>query len=356
MIIKRSFYICFMLCIVLNIDANRSIHRPEDPELPQITVFWSDDPQGKTSILQSYYLEEWAIFGRYNEPLLDSYRLPQTISYRNEPSKEIPSETLSSLIEECITEIFKIYRKPKEKEFKHFKILKDRNFNYKMHAGLMILKFKNYPFVVKLFIDNPGSFTRPYSKGTETSFFFIMGGGMNRYLAGFTRIPNLRIMEEKFANDPQWANRITLPRKWYWTPRDVRHFTVEGKNVGNKTLQSQSYPSVYGIICDEIAMERQLNTFYSEDRAIVREITQFLGNTIDPHIYNFFIEKGTGKIAIIDTEHFASMIGLKEDVPFISNLQWYATLANKGAKSTLFKSKKMRKETQKQPLAKTLVI
>lgn len=382
-----------MLCIGFYLDANRSIHRPEDPTLPQITVFWSDEPDGKKSILQSYYLEEWAVFGRYNKEFLDAHRLPEKISYRysnqaeiqaEEPnpaaqsvestesaaapppasesaantqhSHEVDSKVLSDLIEECVEEIFKIYKKPKDKQFKHFKILKDRNFNYKMHAGLIILKCNDHPFVIKLFIDNPRSFTKPYSKGTETSFFFIMGGGMNRYLAGFTRISNLCALQEKIAADPYWSERLTLPRKWYWTPKNVRHFTVEGKNLGTKKEQSQSYPSVYAIVCDEIITEYQFNTFKSEDRETVRQIAQFCGNRIDPHIYNFFIEKGTGKIAIIDTEHFASIVGLKEPLSFESNFEWYCTLANRCLKNTLFKSKKTRKEIQQEPAPAALTI
>lgn len=384
-----------MLCIGFYLDANRSIHRPEDPTLPQITVFWSDEPDGKKSILQSYYLEEWAVFGRYNKEFLDAHRLPEKISYRystqaknpgveqnttpdtqsaentesadntllilesgaDTPSKDaVDSKIISDLIEECVEEIFKIYKKPKDKKFKHFKILKDRNFNYKMNAGLIILKCNDHPFVVKLFIDNPRSFTKPYSKGTETSFFFIMGGGMNRYLAGFTRISNLCALQEKIAADPYWSEHLTLPRKWYWTPKNVRHFTVEGKNLGTEKEQSQSYPSVYAIICDEIITDYQFNTFKSEDRETVRQIAQFCGNRIDPHIYNFFIEKNTGKIAIIDTEHFASIVGLKEPLSFDSNFEWYCTLANRCLKNTLFKSKKTRKDIQKQATSSALII
>lgn len=347
---------CFMLCAGLYLNANRSIHRPHDPCLPEITTFWTDDPQGKKSTLQSYYLEEWALFNRYDETLLNNNRLPEKVSYRYEPTQEVSATTLSATIEACIKEIFKIYKKPKVKEFKDFTILKDRNFNYKMHAGLIILKFKNYPFIVKLFIDNPDSFTKPYSKGTETCCFFIMGGGMNRYLAGLTRIPNLYNMQEKVKNDPKWSQKITFPRKWFWTPQNVRYFTVVGKNIGTKPTQSQNYPSIYAIICDEIAMDQPLNAFNAKDRKIVKEVAQFFGNTIDPHVYNFFIEKNTGKIAIIDTEHFASIVGLKEPLSFEGNFQWYTNLANKGIRNTLFKSKKMRKDNQKQPTPSTLLL
>ncbi len=355
--ISRVVILSSILCSLPIVYGHRNIHRPHPGALPEITTCWSDSRSAKRTCLKSSYLEDWAIFGRYNPKDFEEYLLPASISYRYEPTKTVAADTIEKLIEEFIAELMHINIKPAGKAFEHVIILKDRNFNYRMHAGLIIIKFRNYPFVVKLFIENPDSFTRPYTKGTETSVFFIMGGGMNRFLAGFTRIPNLKALQAIIDADPIWSERITLPRKWYWVPKNVRKFTVEGKNIGtNASTQSLEFPSMYAIICDEIQMERQLNTLYQEDRLLVHDIIQLLGNRLDPHIYNFFIEKGTGKIAIIDTEHFASMVGLKEPMEYNSNVGWYAKLVNKCIADGMFRNKKTRANLQRRTLPKSLII
>lgn len=338
--------------------AHRSVHRPADTTLPEIVTYWTDTPNRKGNSLRSSYLEEWALFDRYNPKSIEENLLPSTLSYRYDPTQSVQADMLNSLIEEFIAELFRITIKPDNRSFKNFIILKDRNFNYRMHAGLIILKFKHYPFVVKLFIENPESFTRPYTKGTETSMFFIMGGGMNRFLAGFTRIPNLAALREVIEADPAWRDRIILPRKWYWLPRTKRTFTVVGKNIGPRNqTQSLELPSIYGIICDEINMERQLNTFDARDRALVYDIINLLGNRLDPHIYNFFIEKGTGKIAIIDTEHFASMVGIRGlPMEYNTNFGWYVKLANKCIKDSMFRTKSSRITLQSEPIPPALML
>jgi len=348
-----------LLCMIIaSLQAPRSIHRPYDPCMPEITTFWTDDNSNptkkKTYSLRSYYLSEWAIFGRYDKELLEKNQLPAQISYHYEPNKSVNAEKLNALIEDFIQELSTATKK--RAQFKNFIILKDRNFNYKMNAGLIIVKFNDYPFVLKLFIEKPATFTKPFAKGFETGVFFIMGDGITRYLAGFTRIPNLLSIQQKITADPYWSQHIVLPRKWYWTPRNNRTFTVTGKNIGTNPEQSIEFPSIYAVICDEIQIERQLHTYHKRDRAIVKEIVQFLGNRIDPHVYNFFIEKGTGKTAIIDTEHIASMIGLHEPIEFHNNTQWYCSLAKKCTYDALFRTKKYRRDIQKRPLSENLKI
>ena len=351
----RMLVFCSTACIIFSTDAHRNIHRPEEPSLPEITTYWTDTPQGPHYKLKSGYLEEWAIFGRYNADALAQYQLPATVSYHYEPTKSVSRTVLEQDIQYFINELNGFSRKPKEYDFRDFEILKDSNFNYKIHAGIIIIKHKKYPFVVKLFVENPESFTQPFNKGPEPSLFFMMGGGINRFLAGFTRIPNLKALQQKINASPDWSHRITLPRKWYWTPKDVRTFTVVGKNIGPHARQ-QELPSTYAIICDEIRMERQLHTYHKSDRLLLRDISQFLGNSIDPHIYNFFIEKETGNLAIIDTEHFASVVGLKEPIEYKSKLKWYTRIANKYVKDSMFRTKKTRQDLQKQTPPDTLII
>ena len=38
----------------------------------------------------------------------------------------------------------------------------------------------------------------------------------------------------------------------------------------------------------------------------------YLENRVDAHVDNFMVEKSTGIIVLIDTEHFPTMVGLKE--------------------------------------------
>lgn len=351
-------FLLFLWCCITTLSAHRSIHRPPDPHIPEIITFWTDEKTGTTIpshhfILRSYYLTEWSVFGRYNQELLEQNQLPEHISYHYEPAQSVPQHILTELIEDLIQELLQATKK--RESFKNFTILKDRNFSYSMHAGLIIVKFKQYPFVVKLFIEDPKSFTRPNARGLEEEIFFLMG--CRRYTAGFTRIPNLLSIREKTAADPYWAERLVLPRKWYWTPKNGRTFTVIGTNMGSTgEQQEKEFPSIYAIICDEIQLEHQLHTYHKRDRAIVKEIVQFLGNRIDPHVYNFFIEKGTGKIAIIDTEHLASLVGLEKPIEFHNNTQWYCSLTEVCLRKALFRTKKHHRRVQKQPLSDNLTL
>ena len=346
MALARPFLVLLLsLCIFFISNNPRSVHRPKDPYMPSLTTFWTDDPHGPCYMLKNKCLREWAIFETYKPEEFKKYMIPENLSYRYEPEKSVARETLSNLLEKFIDELLQI-RKRKEDDFEHFNILKDRNYNYSLRSGLMIIKFNDYPFVVKIFLENPYSFTMPFCKGFEPCWFFLMAGGINRYLAGFTRIPNLHKVQEKIETDPYWSKHVTFPRKWYWLPQNNRQFTVIGNNLGRKTMQSQNFPSIYGIICDEIALDRQLHNYFKGDRKAIRGIMDFLGNHLDPHIYNFFLEKNTGKIAIIDTELFSIMVGLFEEVEYTKNMIWYFKLANKCSKDCFFKTKKNHRDMQ----------
>lgn len=83
-----------------------------------------------------------------------------------------------------------------------------------------------------------------------------------------------------------------------------------------------------------------------ENRKFALNFSYKLENRLDPHIDNFMIEKDTGKIVIIDTEHFPSMVGLKEVTHFKSYAQWYMKLAAKGVRDSFFRHKKLRRDHQ----------
>ncbi len=332
---------------------SRDIHRIKAvPDLPSIETFWSNEPNSPHYTLTNSCLRPWALFYRFNKELLLKNQLPEIISFRYEP-QTVSRPILSKLMHELITEI--VTAKERPKDFAHFKILKDNDFNYIRGCGIIVLKFKNYPFVVKLFRETPQTFVLPFSKGLLPSLFFGMGGGMNRFLAGFTRIPNLIAIEEKLKSNPRWANRISTPRKWFWIPPDVKWFTVTGHNFGPNNLTIE-YPSTYCIVCDEMLSGRPFLISNKEDRETTLELTNFLGNRLDPHICNFFIEKGTDKIAFVDTEHFASMLGLEKVTFFGSYTDWIVKLAGNCLRKSLFKTKEERLADLTAPIPENLLI
>ncbi len=344
--VKNKFYFWGEFFLLFNtfLYSQRSIHRPRDPKIPHIQVNWQDDPRHVYKLADNHF-EEYALFHKFDEEFFKKYLLPQEeIFYRYEPEKYVKGSVLSALIEDFLQELLEGARK--RKTFKNFIILKMSDFNFRTSSGIIVIKFKQYPFVVKLFMENPHSFVRPDSKGFEQYCFFIMGGGINRYLAGFTRIKNLEIVRQCVANDPYWADRVDFPRKWFWQPHHNKFFIVKGFNINNVEQKTIVLPSIYAIICDEIIMERPFSLMNKTDRKWALELSYFLDLRIDPHINNFLIEKSTQKIVIVDTEHFPSMIGLRKPVTFKSYLTWYRQLMWKFAENKFGRSKRKRREMQ----------
>ena len=77
-------------------------------------------------------------------------------------------------------------------------------------------------------------------------------------------------------------------------------------------------------------------------------LCNYLDLVIDPHIDNFLIERNTGKIAIVDTEHFLSVVGMKKKKKFTGYFSWGLHLAMKCAKEMFFKNKLERRLAQLQ--------
>src|SRR5207237_1126334 len=115
----------------------------------------------------------------YDQKHVDQNMLPMgEIQYRYDETKSISGSKLNELAKELVKEI-----KEGKKTFTHFKLLKGTNFNKSLSAGLLVLKFKDYPFVIKIFRETPKSFIKPFSKGWESAFLHVMGCGINRYLS-----------------------------------------------------------------------------------------------------------------------------------------------------------------------------
>lgn len=326
--------ICFIYLFFSHTSISRDVHRPLGIR-PRIVVYYTDDPEGKKYTLTNGSLEKWAIFDRYNEKLLRENQLPEVITYRNQPDKSVTRAELEDRLEKLVVEITKQRGKSKLEE--QWIVLKDEDFNYAKKSGMLILKCKDYPFVIKFYRETPETFVRPYSKGIMPAFFFVMGGGINRFLTGFTRIPNLQVINKIIEQNEEWRDRISTPRKWFWTPQNVRSFTVVGYHLAAETLTTK-YPSIYAIICDEIVKEREFTLGNKEDRKTGLALARLFNNRLDPHICNFLIEKNTGKITFIDTEHFPSVVGIKGKFEFNSYTSWYVQLGGKCLKNALFKT------------------
>jgi hypothetical protein len=314
--------------------------RTPDPTTPKIMVGWADGTAIHT--LENPYLEEYPFFKIFDYNYLSRHNLPKgTIAFRNRPSEGVEGARLNQLIQGLLVEI-----KTKKKKYANFSILQNKGFNHRKACGLLILKFNEYPFVVKLFIETPESFVNPWSKGVEPIFFFYMGGGVNRHLSGFMRLKNLEYINKKIASDPRWSSIIETPRKWFWmdSSKDT-WLSITGNNLGDKKIQQTRIPGTYAIIADAIKAERTFSSLRGKDLQTALDISNFLEANIDLHITNFMVEEGTQKIVLIDTEHFPTMVG-DVDKHFDGYLSWYLHLIGKCGKDMFFSTKAERRSAQ----------
>jgi hypothetical protein len=339
----RQRAILGLICITTGIESGRSRWRNEDPRIPEIRVHWADDSTS-THTLRDNCLEYHAIFCKYEERSFKDHLLPECpITYRRDPSKTVYPQELSRLAEKVLEEI-----QTGKNSYDDFVVLKRSDFNPRKASGLIILKYKNYPFILKLFLKTPETFVR-LSEGVVPKFLFRMGGGINRHLSGFTRIPNLEKIKELLDESPYWRSLVDTPRKWYWIPKKSRSITIEGKNIGNRTFCETTIPSIYGIVVDAIEVERQFCLSNANDTKFGLAFANYIGNRMDAHVDNLMVEKGTGKVVIIDTEHFPTMVGLKRPINFNSYRSWYLQLSGKCFQDNFMRHKKIRHELQSKP-------
>jgi len=317
----------------------RTVYRTKDVRMPKITTQWENDT--KTYQFKNTHLEQEPLFKVFDKQHFLANQLPtNAISFRTDQSHSVSGSTLARLIEGLLEEV-----KKGKSNFTHFDVLKKRDFNKKTQVGLLVVKFKKYPFVVKLFMETPESFVQPFSKGFEPICFFYMGGGVNRHISGFTRIKNLNHVKKTVMAHPYWSQKVDFPRKWFWQPRNNRWITLKGKHIGSGPC-STSFPATYAIVADQIVWSREFQLFDSRDRKRAMALSNLVDQRIDPHINNFGIEQKTGKIVPIDFELFPLMVGLKQGRKSSGYLAWYTGLACKMIKDTFGRSKQERKNLQ----------
>jgi len=323
-----------------NLLLGRSIYRELDHNLPKIELYSSANPKSKFYLVDSH-IRLFPLFEAYNQPYLESRRLPiGLITYRNHPEQKIYGQALSNLLEQIVTQIL-----AGQSEFSEFKILKKRDFNFKTKCGLIILKFKKYPFIAKLFMENPRSLSRPYSKGILPMGMFVMGG-TNRHLNGFTRIKNMENIKNLIERNPAWRDYLSVPRKWFWTPQKNNWIHVKGFNIGGHSTINTKLPAIYAVIADEIILAKNQPPSTSKRNL---PLCQELNFAIDPNHNNFIIEKDTNKLALYDTEHFPTLIGeyytpMKICTTYVG---WYVHLARKFLRERVFATKRYQEKRQK---------
>lgn len=319
----------------------RSTHRPRDPMIPNIVTRWLGT-KSPTYKLSSSYIEEYPIFKTFNKKFFTAHQLPKkSITYRYNPKQSVQSSEIKKLVEKLIDEV-----NQGKKVFSDFVTIRKSNFNFKSLSGLLIVKCKRHPFVVKLFIENPETFIKHNSKGFEPIFFFYMAGGINRHLLGFTRVKNLEDVKKRINSHHQWSKRVTLPRKWFILPKKSRWIEITGTNLGTKKTQKIAIPATYCVISDWVNAEKRTSIFNRDNRRTCMKLCNYLEVIVDPHIDNFLIEKGTGKLAIVDTEHFLSVVGMKKRRKFRGYFSWYCYLVSKCVKAMFCRSKAARKDAQ----------
>ena len=317
--------------------ACRSILRKENNMKPQIKVKLAHT-KSKTYSLRDWRLEEKPIFNSFNSLFFNKNLLPEKITYKYDKTKTVTKKNIVKKLEHLFEEI-----KQKQRRYTDFDILRKSNFNRRKQCGLLILKFKDYPFVVKIFIETPRSFVRPYSKGFYPIFFYNMGGGINRHLLGFTRVQNLHEIKKTLQESTKWSKMISTPRKWFWKPKESNDIEIIGKNFRPNQNIKTIIPGTYCIIADAIKLKNKtFSLFDTSAKETCMSLCNFLDVRIDPHIDNFLLEEGTDKIVIIDTEHFPSVVGFKSRQQFRGYFDWYFKLAMKCANDMFFTPKKDR--------------
>jgi hypothetical protein len=344
---KIKLFIFVLFILPLNFIA-RSPFRKKDRDVPKITIGWKHSK--KTISLANWVLTEYPIFNVFNGPghnYFYKHLLPtDSINDTNNPERLFDCYALSSCIEHLLKEL-----KKHKKHYMHFMVLQDKNFNYKQKCGLLVLQFKNYPFVLKLFMETPKSFIDPYCKGFENQFFFYMSGGMNRHVAGLTRIKNLELVKQQIDVHPRWNGKVKTPRKWYWLPKKHRWMKINGYNIGGKEEISTLMPSIYAIIADTIDIKEDAPLLSSQKKSeLIMELCMDLHLFVDPHADNFVIkhQKDTDEyhLSIVDTEHFPSIVGLKEEPFFTNHLEWFLYLGAKYFQDAFLQTKNDRRSAQ----------
>lgn len=361
--IQHLCILSILLYVTLPLQA-RSIHR-KCPTIPYITVESEINNSIKSLTQDSYalkknlpvphqkkkrkvhkcqskYLRLKTLKKPFENSNLKKHMLPDGMIRYRTTETYVESAMIKNYNETVLQEIL-----DGKKEFEHFIILKDSDFNYINLSGLIILKYKNLPFVLKLFIEHPHTFVEPFHKGFHASGLFVLNGNL-RHLSGFTRIHNLNAARKMLNKDPEYRQYLDFPRKWYWIPESQPSLKIEWHDDHHNYHETITLPGIYGIVCDFIQADKliqhqEIHTL----RQISIDIGNYLHNILDSNVDNFVPEKDSNKIVIIDTEHFPTMVGLDKAMNANGYIQWYFELAGKYIKTAYLRTKQKRIQDQR---------
>lgn len=344
-------YILIALCLIecsctFLFSIARSPFRPKDPLTPQLEVRYVGET--KAYSISDSHIEEYPTFS-FSHIDFDQNRLPdETLNPIHPDDTAVTGAELKNLIRNLIKEA-----RLRKKTFTDFTVLQYKNFNRKRRSGLLVLKAKKYPYVIKLFMENPKTFTTPYRKGIEPIVFFFMAGGANRHLSGLTRIKNREYVQKKLATMDQWKNIVYMPRKWLWIPENEPWLDITGYNIGGKAMQHTQLPSVYVIIADAIKTDVKNIIPSRKRKSIIMKLCNDLDLFIDPHTNNYVFQPANTtlgyQISLLDTEHFPTIAGFKKKVYCKTHLNWYGTLMGKCLHDMYFRTKCERLAAQQEP-------
>lgn len=329
----------------------RSIHRAPNPTIPYITVTASNQEYAgmwvksrkkqKTNKFQNKFLRLKTLKKPFENSNLKKHILPHgNIKYRKTDAT-VHTNILKEQNEFVLQEILQ-----GEKSFTHFIVLADDDFNYTNYSGFIVLKYKDFPFVLKLFIEHPHTFIDPLNKGFKASCLFVLNGNM-RHLSGFTRIHNLETARKALSKDPEYRYYLDFPRKWYWIPKSQPYLTIDWHDQHHHHHETIKLPGIYGIVCDYIEADKKIQQQEIHTlRQISVDVGNYLHNIIDSHVDNFVPEKNSNKIVIIDTEHFPTMVGLDREMSANGYIQWHLELTGKYLKTAFLRPKQKRIQDQ----------
>lgn len=349
--VKAVLVISTLLTILFGFRTHTFSSRQKRKKIPTIKTHWLNKPGAERYRLSNAHLGEYPTFGlpmkAFNRYLVPNKGLTY-YSHDQATEQTVQGSMLNELIEQTIQEL-----NEKKKVLTYATILQNKNFNRRQKCGLLVLQLNDYPFVVKLFRETPQTFVNPYNKGIEPICFFYMGNGANRHIAGLTRLKNRDLVAKKLAALPQWKNKVEVPRKWLWLPKDPEWIAIEGSHFEGKRKKLKTVlPGTYAIIADAAVSQKMPAFSTSKKKEIVMQLCNDLNTVIDPHFKNFIFTQNPDdqgfKIVIIDTEHFPTMVGLTERKQFKNHNDYYLYLVCKGFHDTYLQTKADRLALQKQ--------
>ncbi len=353
--LKITFASYFLLITVCNL-SSRNHFRIIDPEVPYIEVQWADQPNNSAKnpiyILRDSHLRERPLFRTFDRAYFNQKLIPAgPIAYRNNSQIVVTGAILSAQVEKFLAELHELNKLSKEKRMRVFKtyftdfiILKSNEFYFKNFSGLIIAKFKQYPFIVKLLVEKPDSITKPYNRGIYSMGIFTLSGTV-RHTIGFSRVVTSENIMAKAAENPRWANYLTVPKKWFWLPKNPCWLKITGYNIGIHSTQSICVPAIYAVVAEEINCS---DTNCKPNPKECLEISNFLQCAVDPNYSNFRIEDSSKKLAIIDTESFPLLMGYEEGQIklFKTYKSFYCRPAIRFLQRKLFQDKRTRRKNQ----------